>query len=179
MRVEGGRTPTAELPGPSGPARQSLPDDQARRRRPLARLAGAAARIPRYLNLAQRLLRDPSVSTPRKTALGLGVLYVALPVDLIPGIIPILGQLDDLGALFLGLRTALRGCSPESARAHLASAGLSETALDADIRTVQVVGVWCIASVVGKGAGLVGKPIGALRAGVTRAMPNSKSALGG
>src|SRR5262245_58594432 len=107
-----------------------------KRRHPLVRLAGTVARLPRYLNLAQRLVRDPAISPARKAALGVGVGYVALPVDLIPGVIPILGQLDDLAALLLGLRTALAGCPRADARAHLNAVGLTESALDADVRTV-------------------------------------------
>jgi uncharacterized membrane protein YkvA (DUF1232 family) len=115
-----------------------------RRRHPMVRLAGTLARLPRYLNLAQRLVRDPAVSPARKAALGLGIGYVALPFDLIPGVIPVLGQLDDLSALLLGLRAALHGCPQEAAEAHLSAAGLSQSALDADVRTVEVAGVWLI-----------------------------------
>lgn len=134
-----------------------------RRRRPLARLAGTIARLPRYLNLAQRLLRDKTISPSRKAALGLGMGYVALPFDLIPGIIPVLGQLDDLAALLLGLRTALHGCSPESADAHLTAVGLSRSALDADVRTVQVAGIWLITGAAKLGLRAAALPFRALR----------------
>ena len=84
-----------------------------RRRHPLVRLAGTVARLPRYLYLAQALVRDPAVSVQRKSALAAGLGYAVLPFDILPGIIPIVGQLDDLGALLLGIRQALRGLAPE------------------------------------------------------------------
>jgi uncharacterized membrane protein YkvA (DUF1232 family) len=108
--------------------------------------------------LAAALARDPDISPQRKAALGVGMAYVALPFDLIPGVIPVLGQLDDLGALLTGLRTALGGCTPERATEHLAAAGLSPSALDADIRTVQVAAMWLVVSA----ASLVTKPVRAL-----------------
>jgi uncharacterized membrane protein YkvA (DUF1232 family) len=130
----------------------------AHRGRPLARLAGTVARLPRYLRVATSLVQDPTVPVHRKAALGLGLGYVISPVDLIPGIIPVLGQLDDLTALLLALRTTLSACTPEHAAEHLEHAGLSASALDADIRTVQVAAVWLVASA----AALAIKPVRAL-----------------
>jgi uncharacterized membrane protein YkvA (DUF1232 family) len=125
-----------------------------RHRKPLARLAGTLARMPRYLNLGQRLIRDSSISPARKLALGAGIGYVALPFDLIPGVIPVLGQLDDLTALLLGLQTALNGCDASARHAHLEAAGLSEDALSQDIRTAQVTAVWLVATAAALGVRL-------------------------
>ena len=109
---------------------------------PLVRLAGAAARLPRYLNLARGLAGDPAVPVWRKAALAGGIAYAISPVDLVPGIIPVVGQLDDLAALLLALRVALAGCPPPAAAAHLTEVGLSDTALNADLVTVRAVGGW-------------------------------------
>lgn len=109
---------------------------------PLARLGGTVGRLPRYLVLAKELVADPEIPAVRKVALGAGIAYVAFPLDLIPGIVPLLGQLDDLTALLLGLRAALSACSPETAAAHLARAGLSRTALDHDLAVVGSVAGW-------------------------------------
>lgn len=111
---------------------------------PLARLGGTVARLPRYLKLANGLARDPAVPALRKTALLGGIGYAVLPFDLLPGIIPIIGQLDDLAALLLGLRAALEGCPPEAARMHLTRVGLSETAVDADLQTVREAAAWLL-----------------------------------
>lgn len=112
---------------------------------PLVKLAGTAARLPRYLRLAHALARDTSVPALRKAALFGGIGYAILPFDLIPGIIPILGQLDDLAALLLGIRTALVSCSPEVAARYLTGAGLSETAIDADLSVVRETASWLVA----------------------------------
>jgi len=127
------------------------------------RLAGTVARLPRYLNLAQALIRDPALPRQRKVALAAGMGYTFLPVDLIPGVIPVLGQLDDLGALLLALRHALRACPADVATAHLARAGLSATALDADLRTVAVAGVWLVGGTASLGRRVLAMPFRWLR----------------
>lgn len=119
---------------------------------PLAKLGGTVARLPRYLKLAHGLARDPAVPALRKSALVGGIGYAILPFDLLPGIIPIVGQLDDLAALLLGIRVALAGCPPDTAEAHLARVGLAETAIDADLQTVRDAAAW-----LAKGAIRLGK----------------------
>jgi uncharacterized membrane protein YkvA (DUF1232 family) len=135
-----------------------------RRRHPLVRLAGTVARLPRYLYLAQALARDPAVSARRKSALALGLGYAVLPFDLLPGVIPVVGQLDDLAALLLGIRQALKGLAPDAAAAHFAHAGLAPSALDADLRTVGVAGVWLAAGTASLAARLVRAPLHRLAA---------------
>jgi uncharacterized membrane protein YkvA (DUF1232 family) len=108
---------------------------------PMVRLAGTVARLPRYLKLTHELVRDPSIPATSKAVLAAGYGYAALPFDLIPGIIPVAGQLDDLAAVLLALRHAVNTC-PDAAEGHLARAGLSQTALDADLKTVREAGMW-------------------------------------
>jgi uncharacterized membrane protein YkvA (DUF1232 family) len=105
-------------------------------------LGSTALRLPRYLNLAQALVRDPSIAGPRKAALIGGLAYAISPVDLVPGIIPVIGQLDDLVVLLVGIRTALGGCTPSDAEAHLTRVGLSRTALDDDLAVVRRAVLW-------------------------------------
>jgi uncharacterized membrane protein YkvA (DUF1232 family) len=45
--------------------------------------------------LFKRLLRDPRVPRRAKAALALVLPYLAMPLDLIPDFIPVVGQLDD------------------------------------------------------------------------------------
>jgi uncharacterized membrane protein YkvA (DUF1232 family) len=45
--------------------------------------------------LFKRLLQDPRVPRRAKAALGLAIPYLAMPFDLVPDFIPVLGQLDD------------------------------------------------------------------------------------
>jgi uncharacterized membrane protein YkvA (DUF1232 family) len=99
-------------------------------------------RMPRYGRLALALGSDPTISRARRATVLAGAIYLVSPIDLVPGLIPILGQLDDLLVIFLALRTALAGLSPERRRAHLAEVGLAEEDLATDIRTLGSVTGW-------------------------------------
>ena len=57
--------------------------------------------LPRVALLVPKLARDKRVPTRTKLALGGLAVYIASPWDLIPGFIPVLGQLDDAVALLL------------------------------------------------------------------------------
>jgi uncharacterized membrane protein YkvA (DUF1232 family) len=63
-----------------------------------------AAFVPDCVVLFRRLLADPRVPRRAKAALGLLVVYLAVPFDLVPDFIPVAGQLDDaiLVALVIG-----------------------------------------------------------------------------
>jgi uncharacterized membrane protein YkvA (DUF1232 family) len=57
------------------------------------------------------------------------------PVDLIPGIIPVLGQADDLAIVLASLRLVLRRLPPHIAQRHLEATGLHLLDLDRDLHT--------------------------------------------
>lgn len=62
----------------------------------VGRLREAALLLPNLLRLATGLARDPRVPRSRKIGLGLLAAYLAMPFDLIPDFIPVLGVADDL-----------------------------------------------------------------------------------
>jgi uncharacterized membrane protein YkvA (DUF1232 family) len=62
----------------------------------------------RDLKVAWRLLRDPRVPPATKLVPLACVLYVLWPIDLVTDTWPLIGQLDDVGVLLLGLRLFLR-----------------------------------------------------------------------
>jgi uncharacterized membrane protein YkvA (DUF1232 family) len=134
---------------------------------PLWRLAGTMSRLPRYLVLARALFADDAVPTGRKALLGVALAYTISPIDLVPGIIPVAGQLDDLAVLLLGLRHALSGCPPETAERHLASAGLTAGAVADDLQTVQESASWLLGQTAAWGMRAVSGGLRAL-AGATR-----------
>jgi uncharacterized membrane protein YkvA (DUF1232 family) len=74
--------------------------------------------IPDSLVLVQRLMRDPRVPRRRKLALALLVVYLVLPIDLVPDFIPVAGQLDDAILVALVLRGLIRGGGEELLRDH-------------------------------------------------------------
>ena len=74
--------------------------------------------IPDCLVLLKRLLADPRVPRRRKLILVLLVGYLAMPIDLVPDFIPVVGQLDDAIVAGLALRAVLRGAGPGLVREH-------------------------------------------------------------
>jgi uncharacterized membrane protein YkvA (DUF1232 family) len=85
-----------------------------------ARLSSAVFRpwmlrtLWRDVRLALRLLREPRVPSWAKAALPVALLYVLSPVDVLPDMIPGIGQLDDLALLYAAVKVFLR-LSPSSA----------------------------------------------------------------
>jgi len=74
--------------------------------------------VPDCLVLFRRLLGDARVPRRHKLLLAGVVGYLAMPFDLIPDFIPVLGQLDDAVVVVLGLRAVLRSAGPVAVREH-------------------------------------------------------------
>jgi uncharacterized membrane protein YkvA (DUF1232 family) len=109
---------------------------------PRERFTALLGRLPRYGKLAWRLGRSDRLSRSRRAALLAGAAYLASPIDLVPGIIPVAGQLDDAAAVLFALKVALAGLPPSERREALAGAGLVETDLSADLRTIGATYAW-------------------------------------
>jgi uncharacterized membrane protein YkvA (DUF1232 family) len=77
--------------------------------------------------LAIRLLRDPRVPWLTKGVPLLAALYLAAPLDFVPDIFPVVGQLDDLGIAVLGLEVFLRLCPPGARAFHEAAIASGRT----------------------------------------------------
>jgi uncharacterized membrane protein YkvA (DUF1232 family) len=106
----------------------------------------AAIRADTYaLYLASR---DPRVPWYAKAVAGLVVAYALSPLDLIPDFIPVLGYLDDLILIPLGLALALKVIPPAVLEEHRATARARPPVSRAGV--VIVVGIWIAA------AGLLG-----------------------
>jgi uncharacterized membrane protein YkvA (DUF1232 family) len=81
--------------------------------------ARALARfIPDCLVLLRRLIGDETVPRRRKIALLVLILYLSMPIDLVPDFIPLVGQLDDVVVAALALRYALRSGGPTLLAQH-------------------------------------------------------------
>ena len=93
---------------------------------PRERVAAMVRRMPAYLRLSWRLGKDPLLSKARRAAVIAAAGYLASPVDLVPGVIPVLGQLDDIAVALAALRLALGGLDPERRRVHLEAVGLED-----------------------------------------------------
>ena len=66
--------------------------------------------------------RDPRVPWYAKAVAGLTVAYAVSPIDLIPDFIPVIGHLDDLVLIPLGLALAARMIPPAILAEHRAEA---------------------------------------------------------
>ena len=81
--------------------------------------ARALARfVPDCLVLIRRLAADERVPRRRKLVLVGLVAYLALPVDLVPDLIPVAGQLDDAIVLALALRFVLQSAGAAIVQEH-------------------------------------------------------------
>lgn len=111
---------------------------------PLPRFWDAIKRLPRYARVAAALIADPEVPKRSKVALGVGGLYLVSPIDLVPGIVPVAGQLDDLYVLLRALRQALHSAPAEVSARHLHSVDLTMAHVEADIKVIEETTVWLV-----------------------------------
>ena len=75
--------------------------------------------LPKFIRLFGRLLRDNRVSLRPKILLLALATYVLIPIDLVPDFLPVLGQIDDLALIFLGLQAFIRLCPQAVVREHV------------------------------------------------------------
>jgi uncharacterized membrane protein YkvA (DUF1232 family) len=113
----------------------------------LVRLFGAANRVRLgvYLLALWKLFKHPQ--TPRAPKwIAIAVLaYAVSPIDLIPDFIPIVGQLDDLVLLPLGIALAVRLTPEPLWRARLAEAEASKDQLPRLVwGAVAIVALWLL-----------------------------------
>lgn len=83
------------------------------------------------MNLVQirRYFKDTQVPSWRKLIVVGAVAYVLLPIDLVPDIVPLVGWLDDIGALGAALAFFARDVSSHSAKAS----GLADSSTGVEI----------------------------------------------
>jgi uncharacterized membrane protein YkvA (DUF1232 family) len=76
------------------------------------RLRDAMKLLPDLVRLVHRLARDRSLPRGVRVRLGLLLVYLALPVDLVPDVIPVIGYADDAVLVALVLRSVIRTAGP-------------------------------------------------------------------
>lgn len=94
-------------------------------------------RLPGYLRLAAALARDPRVPRRSKGILLVAGAYTVSPIDLVPGVIPVAGQVDDLYVLLTGLQQAIRSAPHGVVEEHLERTGVDRADIDADLATIR------------------------------------------
>jgi uncharacterized membrane protein YkvA (DUF1232 family) len=111
---------------------------------PRERVGATLRRTPAYVKLSWRLARDPLLSRARRAAVIAAAGYFASPIDLVPGVIPVVGQLDDIAFAIAALKLALSGLDPARRREHLQSVGLGDEDLAEDLRTAVAASAWLV-----------------------------------
>lgn len=74
--------------------------------------------LPDTLRLIRRLAADPTLPRGVRIRLALLVVYLEIPLDLIPDFIPILGYADDAIVVTAVLRSVVRRAGLEAVRTH-------------------------------------------------------------
>ena len=91
----------------------------AQRRHPdRARLRDALRLIPDVVRLLRRLAADPALPRGIRVRLWLLLIYLILPIDLIPDFIPVLGYADDAIIVAIAIRSIARTAGTDGLRQH-------------------------------------------------------------
>ncbi|MFJ6675879.1 YkvA family protein [Actinosynnema sp. NPDC091369] len=81
-------------------------------------LSQAVRLLPDVLRLITRLARDRTVPRRARVLLWLLLAYLALPFDLVPDFIPVLGYADDVIVISWVLRSVIRSAGPDVVASH-------------------------------------------------------------
>lgn len=81
-------------------------------------LRDAARIVPDTARLVHRLARDNSLGRVVRIRLFLLLAYLALPIDVVPDIIPVIGYADDAIVIGIVLRSVMRRAGPDVVRKH-------------------------------------------------------------
>lgn len=111
----------------------------------LRRLKDWARSIKLDVHALYLAARDARVPWYAK-ALAAGVAAYALsPIDLIPDFVPVIGYLDDLLIVPLGIMLAVRLIPPEIMLEHRATAALSDGRPKSKVGAAAIITIWLIA----------------------------------
>lgn len=74
--------------------------------------------LPDLIRLLRRLAGDPTLPRGVRIQLWLLLAYLAMPFDLVPDFIPVLGYADDAAVVALALRSVTRRAGPSALERH-------------------------------------------------------------
>ncbi len=127
----------------AGAGAHDLPGDPAadtrarERREALAAFWETVRRLPAYGRLVLAMVRDPRVPHRARGMLAVGGAYLVSPIDLVPGIIPVAGQIDDVYVVLMAIRQALRMVPADVADVYLERYQLDTDTIDSDLATIR------------------------------------------
>jgi uncharacterized membrane protein YkvA (DUF1232 family) len=83
---------------------------------------GILGELVRNAQLTWRLLKDPRVPLPIKLIIpGVVGVYLLSPIDFMPDVLPLIGQIDDIAVLFGGVMLFIQMCPPDVVDEHRAA----------------------------------------------------------
>lgn len=129
--------PTPVVTGPATPTTPEATLQDTADKQVLGAFWEVVKRIPAYGKLIAAMGRDPEIPAQAKASLAVGGAYLLSPIDLIPGIIPVAGQIDDLYVVLTALQIAIRTSPPEAVQRHLAAQGLHPEQIDHDLSVIR------------------------------------------
>ena len=110
-----------------------------KRPRNMGEAIDVARKLPTYARLVWGLARDPRVPTQQKLVLAGIAAYLALPIDIIPDFIPVIGELDDLAVLIFGLDWFIRNAPADVVEEHMNRIAQHDDVLSKDLETANSV----------------------------------------
>lgn len=93
-------------------------------------------KLPVYTRLLFKLYSCGNISRRNKLILSAGIAYSASPIDLIPGIIPVAGQLDNLLVMLHCIDKVLDRIDPAISAKYLEEAGITPSEVKEEIKLV-------------------------------------------
>ena len=91
-------------------------------------------KLPNYSKLLVKLYKSPDVRRRHKVLLSMGIAYGVSPIELIPGIIPVAGQLDNILIILRCLKKVLLASDEKVRAKFLEEAGITVEEIDEDIK---------------------------------------------
>ncbi len=113
----------------------------------LARLRAWARAITRDVHALYLAARDPRVPWYAKLLAGCVAAYALSPIDLIPDFIPVLGYLDDLLIVPLGILLVVRLIPPAIMAEHRAAADAAREKPQSTGAAAAVIAIWAALTV--------------------------------
>ncbi|HNU81085.1 MAG TPA: YkvA family protein [Bacillota bacterium] len=91
-------------------------------------------KLPAYGRLLIKLYKSPDIRRGQKLLLSAGIAYSVSPIELIPNIIPVAGQLDNLIVMLRCLRKVLTSSDEKVRERFLKESGMTIEEIDEDIK---------------------------------------------
>ncbi|HYF83069.1 MAG TPA: YkvA family protein [Clostridia bacterium] len=90
-------------------------------------------KLPCYSKLLFKLYKSRDIRRKHKVLLSMGIAYSLSPIELIPGIIPVAGQLDNIIVMLRCLKKVLNATDVEIRNKYLDEAGVTMEDISEDI----------------------------------------------